>query len=61
MCSSDLEAEFAKTKLTPEAVAERTLKAMRRNEFMAAIGREAIVVGVLKRWAPGLLERVLRG
>lgn len=56
-----VEAEFAKTKLTPEAVAERTLKAIRKNEFMAAIGREAVVVSVLKRWAPSLLERALRG
>ena len=56
-----VEKEFAKTNLTPEAVAARTLKAMRKNEFLAAIGREAVVVSVLKRWAPSLLERVLRG
>lgn len=56
-----VEKEFAKTTLTPEAVAERTLKAIRKNEFMAAIGREAVVVGILKRWAPSLLERALRG
>jgi short-subunit dehydrogenase len=53
--------EFTKTNLTPEAVAERTLKAIRKNEFIAAIGREAVVVRVLKRWAPSLLERAMRG
>ncbi|MGH8505386.1 MAG: SDR family NAD(P)-dependent oxidoreductase [Stenotrophobium sp.] len=53
--------EFAKTTLLPAAVAARTLKAIRRNEFIAAIGREALMVRTLKRWAPGLLERALRG
>lgn len=53
--------EFEKTTLTPEAVAQRTLQAIRRNEFIASIGREAVFVRTLKRWAPGLLERALRG
>lgn len=53
--------EFDKTTLMPEDVAQRTLKAIRRNEFIAAIGREAVMVQTLKRWAPGLLERFLRG
>lgn len=53
--------EFDKTTLLPEAVAERTLKAIRRNEFIAAIGKEAVMVQTLKRWAPSLLERFLRG
>ena len=53
--------EFDKTTLLPEAVAERTLRAIRRNEFIAAIGKEAVLVRTLKRWAPSLLERALRG
>ncbi len=53
--------DFNKTNLLPETVAARTLQAIRRNEFIASIGREATVVGVLKRWAPGLLARALRG
>jgi len=47
--------------LLPEAVARRTLRAIRRNEALASIGREAVMARTLKRWAPGLLERVLRG
>ena len=53
--------EFDKTTLMPEAVATRTLQAIRRNEFIASIGREAVMVRTLKRWAPSLLERALRG
>jgi NAD(P)-dependent dehydrogenase (short-subunit alcohol dehydrogenase family) len=56
-----VEREFSKTTLMPEAVAARTLKAIRNNEFIAAIGREAFFVRTLKRWAPSLLERALRG
>lgn len=53
--------EFDKTTLMPETVATRTLRAIRRNEFIAAIGKEAVLVRTLKRWAPSLLERALRG
>lgn len=53
--------EFARTRLRPEDVARRTLKAIRGNEALAAIGREALMVRTLKRWAPALLERALRG
>lgn len=56
-----MEREFERASLSPETVAERTLKAIRRNEAMAAIGREALLVRTLGRWAPGLLERALRG
>ena len=56
-----VEQEFNKTTLMPETVAARTLQAIRRNEFIAAIGREAFFVRTLKRWAPSLLERALRG
>jgi len=56
-----VEKEFSKTSLLPETVAERTLKAIRKNEFVASIGREAVMVSIFKRWAPGVLERVLRG
>ncbi len=52
---------FAATTLKPETVAQRTLCAIRRNEAVAAIGREAMIAGTLKRWAPRLLERYLRG
>jgi short-subunit dehydrogenase len=53
--------EFARTTLTPEKVAQRTLQAMRRNQALVGIGREAVMARTLKRWAPGLLERFLRG
>jgi NADP-dependent 3-hydroxy acid dehydrogenase YdfG len=53
--------DFTNTKLMPETVAQRTLQAIRRNEFIASIGREAVMVGIFKRWAPSLLERALRG
>ena len=52
--------DFAKTTLVPEAVAQRTLQAIRRNESIASIGREAVLARTLKRWAPSVLERVLR-
>lgn len=53
--------EFSKTTLMPEAVAQRTLQAIRRNEALASIGKEAVMVRLFKRWAPRLLERALRG
>ena len=53
--------DFERTSLLPEAVARRTLTAIRRNEALASIGREAVMARTLKRWAPSLLERVLRG
>ena len=55
------EVDFERTSLLPEAVARRTLQAIRRNEALASIGREAVMARTLKRWAPSLLERVLRG
>ncbi len=52
--------DFARTTLLPSMVAARTLKAIRRNEAIATIGREAFFASTLKRWAPSLLERALR-
>lgn len=47
--------------LKPEQVAARTLRAIRRNEALVTVGREATMAKWLKRFAPGVLERVLRG
>lgn len=52
--------DFEKTSLTPELVAQRTLQAITRNEAVAGIGKEAMLVGALKRWAPAVLERFMR-
>ena len=52
--------DFERTTLLPAMVAERTLKAIRRNEAIANIGRDAFFAKSLKRWAPSLLERALR-
>jgi len=52
--------DFEKTSLTPEQVAQRTLQAILRNEAVAGIGKEAVLVGALKRWAPAVLERFMR-
>lgn len=52
--------QFSATTLLPESVAERTLNAIRRNEAVATIGREALMVRTLKRWAPSMLERFLQ-
>lgn len=52
--------DFARASLKPEQVAERTLQAIRRNEPVAAIGREALMVRTFRRWAPFVLDRVLR-
>lgn len=56
-----VEKQFADTTLMPETVAARTLQAIKRNEALTSIGREAFMARNLKRWAPGLLERYLRG
>lgn len=56
-----VEKQFAATTLLPGTVAARTLRAIRRNQALVSIGREAVLARTLKRWAPGLLERVLRG
>jgi NAD(P)-dependent dehydrogenase (short-subunit alcohol dehydrogenase family) len=53
--------DFARTSLVPDAVAERTLRAIRKNEPVASIGREAVLARTLKRWAPSVLELALRG
>jgi NAD(P)-dependent dehydrogenase (short-subunit alcohol dehydrogenase family) len=55
-----IDRDFARG-LAPEAVAQRTLSAIRRNEGLVSIGREAVMARTLKRWAPGILERALRG
>jgi len=47
--------------LAPEAVASRTLFVATNLANLASIGREALMARTLKRWAPGLLERALRG
>lgn len=52
--------DFERTRLLPEHVAKRTLRAIRRNEALVTIGREALMARTLKRWAPALLERALR-
>ena len=52
--------DFERSTLLPAMVAERSLKAIRRNEAIASIGREAFFSRTLKRWAPALLERSLR-
>lgn len=51
--------DFARTTLTAEQVATRTLKAIRRKEAVASIGREALMANFAKRWMPGLLDKVL--
>ena len=52
--------DFARTRLLPETVAQAALRAIRRNQGLVSIGREALMVRTLKRWAPSLLERALR-
>lgn len=52
--------DFEKTTLTPERVAQRTLQAILKNEAVAGIGKEAMLVSTLKRWAPAVLERFMR-
>ncbi len=52
--------EFRRGGLKPEQVAARTLTAVRRRQSLVTIGRDARFAHILKRWAPGLLERYLR-
>jgi NAD(P)-dependent dehydrogenase (short-subunit alcohol dehydrogenase family) len=56
-----IEREFAQNSVTPEEVAMRTLRAIRRNQFMVPVGRQARMGWVMKRWAPGLLARMMSG
>ena len=56
-----IDRDFAKTSLTPEIVAARTLKAIRGNEAVATVGRDAAAARLLQRYAPALLARLLRG
>ena len=56
-----VEKEFSTTTLMPDAVAARTLRAILNNEALASIGKEAVMARTLKRFAPALLERFLRG
>jgi NADP-dependent 3-hydroxy acid dehydrogenase YdfG len=51
--------QFRQNSVTPEAVAARTLTAIRRNEPVATVGRDAAMARLLKRWAPGLLARMV--
>jgi NADP-dependent 3-hydroxy acid dehydrogenase YdfG len=53
--------DFSRTTLLPEEVARRSLQAIRRNESVVGVGREARIALSLKRWAPSLLERFTRG
>lgn len=56
-----VEAEFSKTTLTADVVAERTLRAIRANEAVVPVGGQATMARWVKRLAPSLLERMLRG
>jgi hypothetical protein len=56
-----IEREFAQNSVTPEEVAMRTLRAIRRKQFMVPVGRQARMGWVMKRWAPGLLARMMSG
>jgi NAD(P)-dependent dehydrogenase (short-subunit alcohol dehydrogenase family) len=50
--------QFTRRAVTPEAVAARTLRAIRRNESLVAVGGQARMGWLMKRWAPGLLARM---
>jgi NADP-dependent 3-hydroxy acid dehydrogenase YdfG len=54
-----IDREFEQNSVTPEWVADRTLRAIRRNVPLAVIGRQARMGWFVKRWAPGLLERMI--
>jgi NAD(P)-dependent dehydrogenase (short-subunit alcohol dehydrogenase family) len=54
-----IERDFSQNSVTAEEVAARTLQAIRRGQFMVPVGRQARVGWLLKRWAPGLLERMM--
>jgi hypothetical protein len=46
--------------VTPELVAERTLRAILKNQALVTVGRDAVLGYWLKRISPALLERVLQ-
>lgn len=56
-----VEAEFARATLNADMVAARTLQAIRANEAVVPVGKQARMARWVKRLAPSLLERMLRG
>jgi short-subunit dehydrogenase len=54
-----IDREFEQNSVLPEQVASRTLRAIRHNESLTVIGRRARMGWLMKRWAPGLLDRVI--
>ena len=49
--------DMKRNKLTPEMVAQRTLKAIRKNEAFVTIGRDAKAAYFGKRYIPALLDK----
>lgn len=50
---------FKRNRLEADTVADKTLAAVRRNRRLVVVGRDAVSGYWTKRFAPGLLERVL--
>ena len=50
--------DMRKNNLTAEQVAQRTLKAIRKNEAFATIGRDAKAAWLGHRFTPGLIDRM---
>ena len=51
--------QFKQNSVTPQAVAERTLKAILKNPALVTVGRDATLARWMKRISPSLLERAL--
>lgn len=50
--------DMKRSRLTPEMVAKRTLKAIRKNEAFVTIGRDARAAYLGHRFTPGLIDRM---
>lgn len=55
----NIEKMFAYGNLSPETVAEQTLKAIGKNKGFVTIGRDAVGGHLLKRFAPGMFSAVV--
>jgi NADP-dependent 3-hydroxy acid dehydrogenase YdfG len=54
-----IDRQFRRNAVTAELVAERALSAIRRNQALVTVGRDAALARWMKRISPALLEKVL--
>ena len=46
--------------VTPETVAERIIKAIRRRDIRIRVGKDAVAIDLAKRWFPVSVQKLMR-